>query len=151
MQKDVDDKLEIGLEIFGSTVFEDNSTLVCKCYKVIFNLEVLVSYYELFMLDDEYSDSYFLKLKWLKSRVNSKIRYKNLRSMKNLRNSLAHDIRSIYKIFTNPKSSELLIDSVLENISIMIQECEEFRKNVNEDKVESTRTKIPDIQKSNLF
>lgn len=152
MQKEINSIINKGLEFLNSdSVFESNCELTAKCYKIIFSFELLIQYTELLELKVGHNATYLDKLVLLKKTINSKLRRRELRTMKSKRNSLAHDTYSIVLLFTHTSEEEISLDEVLNNISIMIKECEEFRKSVSKDTEESTRTKIPTIEKSNIF
>ena len=152
MLKETENALVESLEFLGQDdPFKSNNSIAAKCYGIIFSFETLMLYINVLGIDVKDDSTYFEKLKLIKRRIDSKLSVRELRYMKNVRNNLAHNVGFTIVFFKDETAGKTVLDKVYKNISIMIKECEEFHKNTNEDIVKSTRTKIPDIEKSNLF
>lgn len=135
--------------------FKNNCEFTSKCYKVIFGLEVLLLYVDKFKIDVEGKPTYLSRLKALASRIDSTLDSNVLDELKTRRNSLAHDINAVVFMFKDIEGAQKDLDIVIDNIMILLSECKRFsrkaQREVNKNIDKPTRTKIPDIQESNLF
>lgn len=148
MWKDPENVLRGGIDYLkDDDYFRSNSDLVSKCYRVIFGLEVLLSYIPILKIEVKEKATYMDRLEALSEHIGSSLDYYSIEEIKDIRNSLAHSVRSTVVMFKDVSGSHEDLDRVIGNIFLMLDECKKFRKNSSRKK----KIKIPDIKESNLF
>lgn len=136
MQKEIEVEFNEIIKIsYKNNFFKVNSELTSKCYRIIFTLDVLLSFIPRLNVKlgkDKKDVTYLGKLRALHKHIGSNLKDESLVSIKKIRNTLAHNPSAVVLMFEDRCSSEHQLDQVIEDILKMMSECIDYEDTINE-------------------